>query len=161
MKISRTQAIQLSVRAAAAAALAFWIAELLGATFAIYALVGAVIVTDLSPATSRRLAVQRLFGTLIGAVAGALLLNVLPNGPVALGLAICGSMLVAFALGFELSGARVAGYVAAIVMFAHRGDPWLYAYERAWETGVGILSALLVGLVPLRMHDEGKGADGG
>ena len=159
-----SSAIQNASAAAAAARTDSWIAwvgELLGATYAIYALVGAVLVTDLSPATSRRLAVQRLFGTLIGAVAGALLLNVLPNGPVALGLAICGSMLVAFGLGFELSGARVAGYVAAIVMFAHRGEPWLYAFERAWETVVGIVSALLVGLVPLWIRDEGKGADGG
>ena len=154
MKILRAHAIQLSVRGATAAALAFWIAELLGATYAIYALVAAVIVTDLNPATSRRLASDRLFGTLIGATTGALLLDVLPNAPIALALAICSAMLIAFACQLELPGARVAGYVAAIVMFAHSREPWLYAFERAWETGVGILSALLVGLVPLWIRDE-------
>jgi uncharacterized membrane protein YgaE (UPF0421/DUF939 family) len=149
-----TDAIQVSVRAAAAAALAFWVAELLGADYAIYALVGAVLVTDLSPAKSRRLAVQRMAGTLIGAAAGGLLLNVLPNGPIALGMAICGAMLVAYAAGFEIAAARVAGYVAAIVMFAHRDEPWRYAFDRAWETVVGILSALLVGVVPLWLRDK-------
>ena len=145
---------QLSVRASVAAALAFWIAELLGADYAIYALIGAVIVTDLNPATSRRLAIQRMGGTIIGAVVGALLLNALPNGPIALGLAIFISMLTAHALRFESSAARVAGYVAAIVMFDHHDDPWRYAFERAWETVVGIGSALLVGLVPLWMRDK-------
>ena len=145
---------QLSLRASAAAALAFWVADLLGADYAIYALIGAVIVTDLNPAKSRRLAVQRLAGTLIGAVAGGLLLYVLPHGPIALGLAIFCSMLTTHALRFDASAARVAGYVAAIVMFAHRDEPWRYAFDRAWETMVGIGSALLVGLVPLWMRDE-------
>ena len=146
--VERVGAIQISVRAALAAALAFWVAELLGADYAIYALVAAVIVTDLSPAKSRRLAVQRMAGTIIGAV------TVLPNGPVALALAIFGAMMVTQACRFEISAARVAGYVAAIVMFAFRDDPWRYAFDRAWETLVGIGSALIVGLVPLWMRKE-------
>ena len=149
-----TSALQLSVRASVAAALAFWIAERLGADYAIYALVAAVIVTDLSPATSRRLAVQRMAGTIVGAMAGGTLLYVLPNEPIALGIAILASMLVASSLRFEASGARVAGYVAAIVMFAHGNDPWRYAFDRAWETMVGIGSALLVGLVPLWLRGD-------
>ena len=156
MQIASTRSIQLSVRAAVAAGLASWIAELLGADYAIYALVSAVIVTDLTPEKSRRLATQRVAGTLIGAVAGALLLNMLPSGPVAIGLAIFCSMLTAHALRFEAPAARVAGYVAAIVMFAHRDEPWRYAFERAWETLVGIGSALLVGLVPLWLRDKDR-----
>lgn len=156
MQIASTRSIQLSVRAAVAAGLAFWIAELLGADYAIYALVSAVIVTDLTPEKSRRLATQRVAGTLIGAAAGALLLNMLPSGPVAIGLAIFCSMLATHALRFEAPAARVAGYVAAIVMFAHRDEPWRYAFERAWETLVGIGSALLVGLVPLWLRDKDR-----
>jgi len=156
MALLRTPAIQISVRAAVAAGLAFWIAELLHAEFAIYALVGAVIVTDLSPAMTRRLGLQRMAGTLIGAMAGAVLCYVLPVGPVALGAAILLSMLVTYLLRLEPAAARVAGYVAAIVMFTYRQDPWHYAYARAWETLVGIGSALLVGLVPpwLRERDD-------
>ena len=152
--VERVTATQLSVRAAMAAALAFLVAELLGADYAIYALVAAVIVTDLSPAKSRRLAIQRMAGTIIGAVTGALLLYVLPNGPIALALAIFGAMMVTQAFRFEISAARVAGYVAAIVMFAFRDDPWRYAFDRAWETLVGIGSALVVGLVPLWVRKE-------
>ena len=156
MPLVRLTAVQLSVRAATAAALAFWIAKILGAHYAIYALVGAVIVTDLSPATSRRLAVQRLAGTVIGAVAGALLTYVDASGPVALGIAILGSMLIAFACRLETPAARVAGYVAAIAMFTHSEDSWVYAFDRAWETMVGIGAALLVGLVPLWLRDRGE-----
>lgn len=154
MSLATTSAVQLAVRASVAAALAFWVAERLGADYAIYALVAAVIVTDLSPATSRRLAIQRMAGTVIGAAVGGSLLDVLPNGPIALGAAILLSMLVASSLRFEASGARVAGYVAAIVMFAHGNDPWWYAFDRAWETMVGIGSALLVGMVPLWLRSD-------
>jgi uncharacterized membrane protein YgaE (UPF0421/DUF939 family) len=153
MRIVPMTAIQLSLRAAVAAGLSFWVADLLGADYAIYALVAAVIVTDLSPANSRRLGVQRLVGTLVGAVIGALSLELLPVGPVALGVAILCSMLLAYLVRLENAGARVAGYVAAIVMFAHGAHPWMYAFDRAWETIVGIAAALLVGLVPLWMRD--------
>lgn len=149
MPLLRVPAIQISVRAATAAALAFWVATLLGAHYAIYALVSAVIVTDLSPATTRRLATQRMAGTVIGAVAGAGFTHVLSSGPIALGFAILASMLCAYACRFEPPAARVAGYVAAIAMFAHSDDIWMYAFNRAWETIVGIGAALLVGLVPL------------
>lgn len=158
MRLPTLPALQLSVRAAIAAALAFWIAELLGAHYAIYALVAAVIVTDLSPATSRRLALQRMAGTLVGAAVGAVLLLVLPVGPIALAAAILVAMLLTYLLRLENPAARVAGYVAAIVMFAHGDQPWIYAFERAWETLVGIGAALLVGLVPLWLHDRDREA---
>lgn len=154
MRPWRTPAIQLSLRAAIAAALAYWIAVFLQADHAIYALIGAVIVTDLSPATSRRLALQRFVGTLIGAGVGAVLLLLLPNGPLGLGTAILVAMLLAFLCRLENAGARVAGYVAAIVMVSHVNDAWFYAFERAWETMVGIGTALLVGLVPLWLRER-------
>ena len=74
-------------------------------------------------------------------------------------LAIFGAMMVTQAFRFEISAARVAGYVAAIVMFAFREDPWRYAFDRAWETLVGIGSALVVGLVPLGMRTEAEKRD--
>jgi len=147
-------AFQLSLRAAAAGALAFWIATLLGAHYAIYALVAAVIVSDLKPAASRRLALQRMAGTAIGALAGALFSDVIPRGPIAIGVALMVSMLCAFACRFEASAARVAGYVTAITMYAHGEEVWMYAFDRAWETMLGIAAALVVGLVPLWLRDR-------
>lgn len=154
MQLLQTPAIQLSVRAAAAAALAYWVAELLNADYAIYALVSAVIVTDLSPKQTRKLAVGRMAGTLIGAVTGALLVRVLPLATIALGFAILVSMLISCLFRLEVSATRVAGYVAAIVMMTHREDSWMYAFDRAWETLVGIGSAVLIGLLPLLLRDK-------
>ena len=154
LKLLQTPAIQLSVRASAAAALAYWIAELLKADYAIYALVSAVIVTDLSPAKTRKLAFGRMAGTVIGTVAGALLVRVLPPGPLSLGIVVVVSMLVACLFRLEVSATRVAGYVAAIVVVTHREDSWVYAFDRGWETLVGIGSAVLIGILPLLLHDK-------
>jgi uncharacterized membrane protein YgaE (UPF0421/DUF939 family) len=148
-------ALQLSLRAACAAGLSFWIATLLGADYAIYALVASVLVTDLSPATSRRLALRRLAGTVVGATAGASLSYLLPIGPIAIAAAILAAMLVAYVARLEDAAARVAGYVAGIVIFAHGAHPWLYAFDRAWETVIGIITALAVGSVPLWVNKRG------
>ena len=154
MHLPTLPALQLSLRAAIAAALAFWIAELLGAHYAIYALVAAVIVTDLSPATSRRLGLQRMAGTIVGAAGGAAMTYLVPSGPLALGAAIGLAMLTTLFLRLEASAARVAGYVAAIVMFTYGEHPWLYAFDRAWETLVGLGTAMLVGMVPLWLRQR-------
>ena len=156
MAVLHVPAIQMSLRAAVAAAMAFWVATLLGAPYAIYALVGAVIVTDLDAATTRRLAFQRMGGTLIGAVGGAVFIQFVPIGPITIGVAIGLSMATSYACRFETPAAKVAGYVAAISTFAHRDEIWMYAFDRAWETMLGIAAALVVGLVPLWLRDRSQ-----
>jgi hypothetical protein len=129
-------------RAAVAAAFAFWVATLLGAHHAIYALVGAVIVTDLNPATTRRLAFQRMGGTLIGAVGGAVFIQFAPSGPIALGVAIGLSMATAYACRLKASAAKVAGYVAAISIFANRDEVCLCVRPRVGNGGGDRLGAV-------------------
>ena len=150
MPLLKTPALQMSTRAALAAAMAYWAATFFDSEYAIYALVGAVIVTDLSPATTRKLAWQRFAGTLVGAASGAMLSYVIPVGPLALGVGIFLAMLLSYLLRLE-AAARVAGYVAAIVLLAHGDHPWSYAILRAWDTALGIASGLLVSFVPKMM----------
>jgi uncharacterized membrane protein YgaE (UPF0421/DUF939 family) len=141
-------AVQLAVRAAVAAALAVALARALDLHAPLYAMIGAVIVTDLSPATTRQLGAVRFAGTVLGATTGAALSGILPAGPVAIGLSLAAAMLLSHFLRFE-GAARVTGFICAIVILDHQDAPWSYALDRLLETMLGIGMALAVSLVPL------------
>jgi uncharacterized membrane protein YgaE (UPF0421/DUF939 family) len=142
-----TPGLQLSVRAALSAGLAVAIAQLLRLQYPIYALVGAVIVTDLSPLQTRKLGLQRLAGTVVGAAVGAAASYFLPPGPGAIGLSILFAMSLSHVLRLQ-GAAKITGYVCGIVMLDHHGHPWSYALYRLIETVLGIGVALLVSFVP-------------
>ena len=140
-------AVQSSLRTAVAAASAVAIAQFLELEHPIYALISAVLVMDLSPLNTRQLAVHRFWGSLLGAVVGAVLSYPLPEGPLAVGIGILVAMLVSY--GLRMPGAaKVAGYVCGVVIFAHGAQPWAYAYHRTLETLIGVGMAVLVSLVP-------------
>src|SRR6266480_579294 len=63
-------AFQLSLRAAVAAGLALVAAQLLRLEHPLYAMISAVIVTDLVPSQTPKLALPRLAGTLVGSAIG-------------------------------------------------------------------------------------------
>ena len=153
MHLLKLESLQLSIRAALAAALAYWAATLFQSGYAIYALVAAVIVTDLSAESSRNLAWQRFAGTLVGALASAAMTYVIPVRPIALGVGILVAMLVSHLVRVG-AAAKVSGYVAAIVLAAHGDDPWRYAVMRAFETSLGIGAALLVSFLPKLVRDR-------
>ena len=145
--------LQLSLRAAVAAASAVAIAHFLRLESPIYAVIAAVLVLDLSPSTTIQLSLQRMTGTLLGATVGGLLSYVLPAGPVAMGISILVAMLLCSVL--QLRGAaKVSGYVCGIVVLVHGSDPWTHAVDRAIETLLGIGMAVLVSLVPKLMRVE-------
>ena len=137
----------LASRAGVAGGLATWIAVVLSLQHPIYAVIAAVIVTDLSPAQSRRLGLRRILATVIGAVCGAVLSQLLGSDPVAVGIAVVAAMLLGTLLGAE-DGARVAGYICGLVVLDHATDPWLYATQRFVETALGVIVAWGISYVP-------------
>ena len=138
---------QLPARAAVAAGVSLAVASLLGLEYPIYAFLAAVIVTDLSPAQTRRLGWRRLVATLVGATCGAALSHVVPSGPLAVALGVLIAMLVSSLVGMR-EGAKVGGYIAGIVLLSYGAEPWTYAWFRLVETMLGIGVAWLVSLVP-------------
>jgi uncharacterized membrane protein YgaE (UPF0421/DUF939 family) len=149
-------ALQLSLRAGVAAALAVAIARLLELQYPVYALIAAVIVMDLSPWKTRQLALQRLGGTLVGATVGAGLSYVLPAGLVAIAVGVLTAMLLSSVLHLH-AAAKLAGFVCGIILLAHGGHPWSYALHRGIETLLGIAMAVVVSLVPKLMRVEMPG----
>ena len=152
-------AVQLSVRAAAAATLAYAVADALGLPGAIYALISGVMVTDLDARKSRGLAIPRIVGTVLGTALGGALVPAMALGIWVVGVAIALAMMLAHVLR-KPEASKLAGYVCALVLLTHAGDAWAYAVLRCVETVIGIVAAVLVSLVPKVMRDEGDGAEG-
>jgi uncharacterized membrane protein YgaE (UPF0421/DUF939 family) len=138
----------LPLRAALAAGCAVFAAQLLSLHYPIYALISAVIVTDLSPEKTRALAIPRITGTVIGTLLGALLSFV----PVPRLLIIIIGILIAMLLTHLLhldDAAKVAGYICGIVLLDHGTSPWTYALSRMSETLLGIAAAVLISVIPI------------
>lgn len=140
-------AFQLSIRAALSAGLAVAIAQLLRLQYPIYALIGAVIVSDLSPSQTRQLGFRRLAGSVLGATVGAAISQSLPSAPWAIGLSVLAAMFLSHLLPLQ-GAAKITGYVCGIVVLDHGAHPWSYALYRLIETILGIGVAILVSLVP-------------
>jgi len=138
---------RLSVRAALAAGLAVAIAELLRLPYPIYALIAAVIVSDLSPAKTRQLGFQRLMGSVLGAAVGAVVSLFLPPAAWTIGLGVLIAMFLSHLVHLP-AAAKLAGYVCGIVVIGHTDDAWFFGFYRLIETMLGIGIAVLVSFVP-------------
>jgi len=139
--------LQLATRAGVGAGISVGLAWLLNLDYPIYAMLAAVIVTDFSPAETRKLGVQRMAATVIGAVCGGVLRSFLDPSAWAIGLSILLAMVICQQSRVR-NGAKVAGYISAIVMLEHGGNAAEYAFYRFIETALGIGVAWAISFVP-------------
>jgi uncharacterized membrane protein YgaE (UPF0421/DUF939 family) len=155
------QSTQLAIRAAVGAIGALWIAQLLALPHPAFALISAVIVTDLQASRTRRLGGLRILATFIGSAIGAILDATLGPHPLVLASAIFIAMITCDLLRIGET-AKLAGFVAALVFLAEDTSSWVYATYRLVETITGIAVAWLLALVPplLGRRDREVPADG-
>jgi uncharacterized membrane protein YgaE (UPF0421/DUF939 family) len=148
-------ALQLSIRAALAAGVAVAIAELFRLQYPLYAMIGAVIVSDLSPSKTRELGLQRLAGSALGAAVGAAFSQFLAPAAWAIGVSVMVAMFLSHLLHLQ-AAAKLSGYVCAIVLLGYSDNAWSYAFHRLIETVLGVGMAVLVSFVPKLIHIEPK-----
>ena len=157
LRPSAVTALQVSTRAAAAAALAVVVARWVDLEFPLYALIAAIIVTDLSPARTRQLSLQRLIGTVIGAAVGAVISNTTApathSGPLTIAMGVLLAMLLSHVFR-TTAAAKLAGYVCGIVLLNFGDHPWSYASYRFVETLIGITMAVIVSFIPALLTAE-------
>jgi uncharacterized membrane protein YgaE (UPF0421/DUF939 family) len=149
-------AIQVSIRSAVAAGLAVAVAELLRLEFPIYALIAAILVTDLSATRTRQLGAPRLVGTIVGAALGAALSsfrNIHAIGIVMISAGVFSAIFISHLLRIK-DASKVAGYVCGVVLLTHGDRPWSYAFYRVLETALGIAAGVSVSLMPKLLKDD-------
>jgi len=155
---TRAPELRLAVRVTTAAVLAFAIAKLLGFAHGYWAVITAIIVMQTSVGGSLKAAVDRLLGTMAGALYGAAVALLIPHGTTTeLTAAMVAAILPLALLAAVKPGFKVAPVTAFIVLVPLSGaaaPPLTYALERILEISigsvVGLATALLV--LPARAH---------
>lgn len=149
--------LQLALRAAVAAGVSIALAGFFKLEQPIYALIAAVIVTDLQPARTSKRGLQRVVSTVVGASCGAAFREVLPQSAWAIGLGILSALLICH-MSWAREGSKVAGYICGVVMLAHGEHAWSYAFRRLLETLMGIGIAWLISFVPKLISNDNSGS---
>ncbi len=151
LKPAIVTALQVSTRAGVAAGFAVVVSRWVDLEFPIYALIAAIIVTDLSPTSTRELGLQRLVGTVLGAAVGAVVSVATTPATHSAPLTIASGVLVAMVLTYAIrmpAAAKLAGYTCGIVLLNFNDHPWSYATYRFVETLIGITTAVIMSFIP-------------
>lgn len=134
---------KMALKMAIASVLSFAIAKWLHWEYPFYAVIAAIIVMSSTHGSTLLQGFQRLIGTAIGAVGGAIFAAMLGSNFWSLGISVFLTIFLSNYWKFT-EAAKLAGYVSAIVILNYNASPWLYAWHRFLETLLGIAVALLV-----------------
>jgi uncharacterized membrane protein YccC len=155
---SRTSELRLALRVTAAAVVAFGLAKLLGFAHGYWAVITAIIVMQTSVGGSLKAAVDRLLGTLAGALYGAAIAVAVPHAnttglATAMVIAIAPLALLA-AVKANFKAAPIAAFIVLVPQSGQEVAPLTFALDRILEISIGSLVGIVTSLVilPARAH---------
>ena len=156
--VTRAPELCLAVRVTTAAVLAFALAKLLGFAHGYWAVITAIIVMQTSVGGSLKAALDRLLGTMAGALYGAAIALLIPHGTTmelaaAMVAAILPLALLA-AVKPSFKAAPITAFIVLVPLSGAASPPLTYALERILEISVGSVVGLATALLvlPARAH---------
>ena len=155
---SRTSELRLAVRVTSAAVLAFALANLLGFTHGFWAVITAIIVMQTSVGGSLKAALDRLLGTIAGALWGAAIAVLVPHATTsglaeAMVLAIAPLALLA-AIKPNFKVAPITAFIVLVPLSGQAAAPLTFALNRILEISIGSVVGMATSLLilPARAH---------
>lgn len=150
--------LRLAVRVTSAALLAFALAKLLGFAHGYWAVITAIIVMQTSVGGSLKAAVDRLLGTMAGALYGAAIAIAVPHATTAwlgaaMAMAIAPLALLA-AIRPSFKAAPITAFIVLVPLSGQAEAPLTYALDRILEISIGSVVGVAVSLLilPARAH---------
>ncbi len=150
---SRRTQLGLAIRVTVAATAAYALATALHLMLPLWAVLTALIVTQMSVGRSLKATRDYMLGTIGGAIYGGAIAILIPYSSEAglLGLLVLSVAPLAFiaAINPSLSAATVTAVIVLLVPTMHHSDPMASAIDRVSEVGVGAVTGLLVSFLVL------------
>ena len=150
---SRRTQLGLAIRVTVAASAAYALATALHLMLPLWAVLTALIVTQMSVGRSLKATRDYMLGTIGGAIYGGAIAILIPYSSEAglLGLLVLSVAPLAFiaAINPSLSAATVTAVIVLLVPTMHHSDPMASAIDRVSEVGVGAVTGLLVSFLVL------------
>ena len=156
--LRRDAELRLAARVTVAALLAFVLAKLLGFAHGYWAVITAIIVMQSSLGGSVKAAIDRLLGTLAGALYGAVVAIALPHAEDwQLGLAIAtgiAPLALLAAIKPSFKAAPITAFIVLVPLPGQSLPPLEFALDRILEISIGSLVGIVVSLLvlPARAH---------
>jgi uncharacterized membrane protein YgaE (UPF0421/DUF939 family) len=137
-----------SARTAATAVASLLIARIFGLPEAYWAPITTLVITQSSLGAALAVSGERLIGTALGAVVGAILASYFAPHALVFGAGVLILGLLAAAVHSDRSAYRFAGVTLAVVLLVPRTRPaWQIAWHRFAEVSIGIGVALAMSMV--------------
>jgi uncharacterized membrane protein YgaE (UPF0421/DUF939 family) len=137
-----------SVKTGLAAVLSFLLANLLGLSYPYWAAISAIVVLGWDSTLTFASCRDRIIGTAIGAFMGWVTFYLWHGHYVFYGVSVALCIFVCSGLQFEKAGRLAGATLSLIVLVQTDRSPGSVAIDRFLETGIGVVMALAMSLLP-------------